>query len=180
MVLTDDTRLAEKLKSRRNLCFGAKDRFIHEDRGWNFRMTNLQAAIGCAQLENIDKFIRRKIEMAARYNDGLKDLPLQLPYIESWAKSTIWMYAVLLKDEAPYDASEFARRLQARGVQTRPFFLGMHEQPVYRHMGLFKDTHFPVVEKIARRGLYLPSGQAITDEQIETVISSVRHIFKDS
>jgi len=177
IVLTDDPELAKKLKSRRNLCFGSKERFLHEDRGWNYRMTNLQAAIGCAQLENIDEFIRRKIEMAVRYNAGLKGLPIQLPHIETWARSTVWMYAVVLDDSVPYDAVEFARRLSQRGVQTRPFFRGMHEQPIYRKMGLFQKTNCPVTKCIYQRGLYLPSGQAITDEQIEQVISSVRSIL---
>lgn len=177
MVLTDDARLAEKLQSRRNLCFGTKERFLHEDRGWNFRMTNLQAAIGCAQLENIDGFIRRKIEMATRYNEGLKNLPLQLPYIEPWARSTVWMYAVVLKDSIPFDANEFASRLQTQGVQTRPFFLGIHKQPVYRKMGLFHDLHCPITEKLSLQGLYLPSGQAITNEQIDNVVHAVQKIF---
>ena len=104
MVLTDDSELDGKLRSRRNLCFGANERFLHEDRGWNDRMTNLQAAIGCAQLENIDEFIRRKIEIAERYNAGLKGLPLQLPQVEPWARSAVWMYAVVLDDSVLYDA----------------------------------------------------------------------------
>lgn len=177
MVLTDDTTLAETLQSRRNLCFGATDRFRHEDRGGNFRMTNLQAAIGCAQLERIDQFITRKCAMAARYSKGLQGLPLQLPHIESWAKNTFWMYAVILEDHVPFEAQEFARRLLDHGVQTRPFFLGMHEQPVYRRLGLFKDSHCSVTEKISRRGLYLPSGQAITDDQIDVVVTHIRQIL---
>ena len=179
MVLTDDNELAAKLKSRRNLAFGATERFRHEDRGWNFRMTNLQAAIGCAQLEHIDFFVQRKQDMAARYNDGLRGLPLQLPHIEPWAKSTVWMYAVVLDDQAPFDAAEFATRLQEQGVQTRPFFLGMHEQPVYRRLGLFNSVRLPVTERLARRGLYLPSGQAITDKQIEKVIEAVQQVFNE-
>lgn len=177
MVLTDDVHLAEKLRSRRNLAFGSKERFRHEDRGWNFRLTNLQAAIGCAQLENIDVFIKRKLEMAAKYNNGLRDLPLQVPYIEPWARTSVWMYAVVLDDSVPFDAVEFARQLQDLGIQTRPFFLGMHEQPVYRRTGYFVNDSFPVTEKISRRGLYLPSGQAITDEQIDSVINSIRNIL---
>lgn len=170
MVLTDDDALAVKLQSRRNLAFGATERFRHEDRGWNFRMTNLQAAIGCAQLENIDVFLQRKLKMAASYNEGLQGLPLQLPHIESWAKSTVWMYAIVLEDRVPFDAAEFSRRLLQQGVQTRPFFLGMHEQPVYHRLGFFTKDHLPKTERIAKRGLYLPSGQAITDEQISEVI----------
>jgi perosamine synthetase len=178
MVLTDDSVLAERLRSKRTLCFGAKERFSHEDRGWNFRMTNLQAAIGCAQYENIDQFLARKRTLAALYNAGLNGLPLQTPYIEPWAKSTVWMYAVVLNDEVPFDADEFAKRLAADGVQTRPFFKGMHEQPVYRNMGLFADASCPVTEKVYKRGLYLPSGQAITDDQIEKVVESVRKVLK--
>jgi perosamine synthetase len=177
MVLTDDDTLASRLRARRNLCFGDKERFAHEDRGWNFRMTNLQAAIGCAQLEQIDKFLARKLEMAALYNEGLKGLPLQLPYVEPWARTSVWMYAVTLHDSVPFDAVEFARRLSAEGVQTRPFFKGMHEQPVYLRMGLFGDVKCPVTEHIYRRGLYLPSGQAITNEQIEGVIRAVRKVL---
>jgi perosamine synthetase len=177
MVLTDNEALAERLSSRRTLCFGSKERFLHEDRGWNFRMTNLQAAIGCAQLEKISKFLNRKLEMAHKYNEGLKGLPLQLPYVEPWAKTSVWMYAVVLDDSVSFDAVEFARKLNALGVQTRPFFLGMHEQPVYRDMGYFLDDSFPVTEKISRRGLYLPSGQAITDEQIQDVLKSIRKVL---
>jgi len=175
MVLTDDDDLAELLRNRRNLCFGHTVRFLHEDRGWNFRMTNMQAAIGCAQLERIDDFIKRKREMALKYNEGLKDLPLQIPHVEDWAKTSVWMYGIVLNDSVGFDAVEFARRLMDYGVQTRPFFLGMHEQPVYRKMGLFRGEAYPVTELIARRGLYLPSGQAITDDQVEKVINAVRN-----
>ncbi len=177
MVLTDDSSLADRLRSRRNLCFIAKERFLHEDRGWNFRMTNLQAALGCAQLENIEGFIRRKLDMAARYNEGLKSLPLSLPYIEPWAKSSVWMYAVLLDDSVPFKAVAFAEILDKRGVQTRPFFRGLHEQTVYGKMGLFRNVSLPVTERVYRRGLYLPSGQAITVEQIERVIKSIRSVL---
>ena len=174
MVLTDDDNLALKLRARRNLCFGSPERFAHQDRGWNFRMTNLQAAIGCAQLEQIERFIARKLDMAARYNEGFSGLPLQLPLVEEWAKSSVWMYGVVLRDEVPFGALEFANRLALEGIETRPFFRGMHEQPVYRSLGLFEGTQCPVTERIYRRGLYLPSGQAITNDQIEAVIGAVR------
>jgi perosamine synthetase len=177
MVLTDDENLARWLKARRNLCFGKKERFQHEDRGWNFRMTNVQAAIGCGQLEGIAGFLERKRTMARLYDEGLRGLPLQLPHIEPWAKSSVWMYAVVLDDRVSYDAAEFARRLSAEGIQTRPFFLGMHEQPVYQQMGFFKNERYPVAERIARRGLYLPSGQAITDEQIRQVLAVMRSVL---
>ncbi len=177
IVLTDDPTLAEKLKAGRNLCFGAKERFLHEGRGWNFRMTNMQAALGCAQLEQIDKFITRKREMAAMYNNELATLPLHLPFVEKWAKSTVWMYAITLKDQVPFDAVEFASRLMKKGVQTRPFFRAMHEQPVYRALGLFSNEKHPVSEHIYKRGLYLPSGQAITNEQILRAAKAVAEVL---
>jgi perosamine synthetase len=178
MLLTDSDSIAGHLRSRRNLAFGSKERFCHEDRGWNFRMTNIQAAIGCAQLEQIGRFLARKQEMAAQYNAGLKDLPLNLPYIEAWAHTSVWMYAVVLDDSAPFGAAEFAARLAKEGIETRPFFKGMHEQPVYKAMGLFKDASFPVAERLYQRGLYLPSGQAIKNEQIERVIKAVRKVLE--
>jgi perosamine synthetase len=178
MVLTDSDSIAERLRSRRNLAFGSRERFHHEDRGWNFRMTNIQAAIGCAQLEKTDRFLTRKLEMAAQYNSGLKDLPLQLPHVEPWAHTSVWMYAVVLEDSVPFGATEFAARLVQEGVETRPFFKGMHEQPVYRSMGLFRNAKFPVTERLYRRGLYLPSGQAIRNEQIEQVIKAVRKVLE--
>lgn len=178
MVLTDDDDVADRVRARHNLCFGRDERFRHEDRGWNFRMTNLQAALGCAQLEQLEQFLARKIDMMNNYNEGLRDLPLQLPHVEPWAKSSVWMYACVLKDSVPYDAREFARLLLLEGVQTRPFFLGMHEQPVYLSRGLVEKGEFPVTEKIARRGVYLPSGQGITDEQIGAVVAAVRKVMK--
>lgn len=88
--------------------------------------------------------------------------------------TTVWMYAVVLDDTVPFDVAKFAEHLMDYNVQTRPFFLGMHEQPVYRNKGFFKGEPYPVTERIARLGLYLPSGQAITDDQIEKVIDAVR------
>ncbi len=177
MVLTDNDDLASLLRNRRSLCFGKQERFRHEDRGWNFRMTNMQAALGCAQIEKIDKFIKRKIEMASMYSEGLRDLPLQLPHVKPWARTSVWMYAVVLDDTVSYDAAEFATRLKELGIETRPFFIGMHEQPVYRSMGYFLNDAFPVTERISRRGLYLPSGQAITDKQVKSVVEAIRKIL---
>lgn len=178
MVLTDDDELVVILRKKRNLYFGEKERFCHEERGSNFRMTNLQAAIGCAQLEDIEKHLERKLSIARRYDEGLGGLPLQLPQNKSWARSSVWMYAVLLSDKLRMNASDFTAELLKRGVQTRPFFRGIHTQPCYRNMGLFLNEHYPVTEHIYERGLYLPSGQAITDEQIDDVIEAIQEVLK--
>lgn len=177
MVLTDDDELAARLRSRRNLGFGPR-RFYHEELGWNFRLTNLQAAIGLAQLARIDEIVRRKRELAADYSRRLRDLDaLELPGEATWARSIYWMYAVVLRDAAPFDAAELAARLQRDGVETRPFFLGMHEQPALHRRGLFVGESYPEAERLARRGLYLPSGLGLTGEQIDRVVAALERAF---
>ncbi len=178
MLLTDDPELAAKARSRLNLCFGRAERFRHEALGHNYRMTNLQGALGVAQLEQIEAALARKRAMAKRYNDGLKDIAvLQLPPQASWARSVYWMYGVVVKEERRLDAAGLAAKLHERGVETRPFFLGMHEQPAFHERGLFRGEKYPVAERIARLGLYLPSGLALTEGQIDEVCSHVREVL---
>lgn len=178
MILTNSDELAEKLKAYRNLCFQSKQRFLHENIGHNFRFTNIQAALGLAQLERIEKFVERKREMARMYNEGLADLPIQLPVQKPWAKNVYWMYGLVLDEKTGMSAKDLAIRLNEKGVETRPFFLGMHKQPVFKKAGLFQGVSLPATERISRYGLYLPSGQAITDDQINSVIAAVKSIFK--
>mgnify|MGYP001377385937 CR=1 FL=1 len=178
MILTDSDELAEKLQSYRNLCFQSKQRFLHEEIGHNFRFTNIQAALGLAQLERIEKFVERKREMAQMYNKGLASLPVQLPVEKSWAKNVYWMYGLVIDEKTGITAKELAVRLKEKEIETRPFFLGMHEQPVFRKAGLFEGASFPITERISRYGLYLPSGQAITDNQINNVVAALQSIFQ--
>jgi perosamine synthetase len=178
MVLARDATQAERLRSLRNLCFRKERRFYHTELGHNYRLTNIQAAIGLAQLERIEESVQKKRWMATTYTERLKDIQLlQLPFEESWAKNVYWMYGVVLDESAEMDAVEFARRLGEKGVMTRPFFLGMHEQPVFRNMGLFVGEHYPVAERIARQGLYLPSGMTLTKAQIELVCQAVHEVL---
>lgn len=178
MVLTDDPALADRARSFRNLCFQPDRRFHHQELGFNFRLTNLQAALGVAQLERMDQIVARKRSMGQTYNRLLKDIDgLKLPAEEPWAKNVYWMYGVVLSDEAGMDASELAQALKERGVETRPFFLGMHEQPVFQKRGLFIAENYPVTERLARRGLYLPSGLAMTEEQLKNVCQAVHEVL---
>ena len=177
MVLTNSDQYAERLRYFRNLCFQKEQRFLHDEIGHNYRFTNIQAALGLAQLEQVEKFVNRKREMADKYNEGLSGLPLQLPVEKPWAKNVYWMYGIVIDETTGLDAKQLAIQLADKGIQTRPFFLGIHQQPVFKQMGLFKNVSLPVTERIARQGLYLPSGQAITDEQIAHVIEKVRLIL---
>ena len=180
MILTDDAQLAERCHSLRNLCFQPQQRFVHDELGWNFRMTNLQAALGVAQLERLDEFVARKRRMGRSYTELLNGTPgLQLPLPQTdYAENIDWVFGVVLDDAVPFDAKEAMRRLGDLKIGTRPFFWPMHEQPVFRKMGLFKGAACPVAERLARRGFYLPSGVALTDEQIERVAAVVKEVVR--
>jgi len=169
MILTDDPGIAERCRGLRNLCFQAQRRFVHEELGWNSRMTNLQAALGVAQLERLDEFLGIKRRMGAKYTALLASRSdLQLPLARTdYAENIYWVFGLVLDDAVPFDASEVSKRLARAGIGTRPFFHPMHQQPVFRKMGLFSGEHHPVAERIGRRGLYLPSGMALTTEQVE-------------
>jgi perosamine synthetase len=179
MLLMDNPALLERCRSRRNLCIGER-RYVHEELGWNFRMSNLQAAVGVAQLERLEEFLRRKRAIGARYTSLLKDLPeLQLPVAGTdYADNVYWVYGVLLGDEVPFDANDAIRRLQNAGIGCRAFFWPMHEQPVLRRMGLFANVSCPVAERLARRGLYLPSGLTLRDDQIDEVVDACRKLVR--
>jgi perosamine synthetase len=179
MVLTDDPRLAERCRSLRNLCFQPERRFVHEEIGHNFRMTNLQAALGLAQLERLDQSIARKRAIGRRYTERLRGVPgLELPPAEAeYATSVYWVYGLVLQERVPLDAAGMMQRLAERGIGTRPFFWPMHEQPVLRRQGLFAGESYPVAERLARRGFYVPSGLALTDIQIDEVAHTLREIM---
>lgn len=179
MVLTDDLALAERCRAMRNLCFQPGKRFVHEELGWNFRLSNLQAAVGVAQLERLDQFVARKRWMGEAYLERLADIHgLQLPVARTpYAENIFWVFGIVLDDSVPFDAAEAMRRLAARGIATRPFFWPMHEQPVFRKMGLFADEFHLNAERLARRGFYLPSGLALTEAQIDRVAAVVKEIM---
>jgi len=180
MLLTNSKEYLEKAKSIRNLCFKPEKRFYHTDLGNNFRLTNIQAAIGLAQLERIDELIERKIWIGKSYNQRLSRIvSIQLPAEKSWAKNVYWMYGLVIDEKTKMDALELAKILKEKGIDTRPFFLGMHEQPIFRKMELFDNESYPVAERIARKGLYLPSGMSLTEKQIDKVCEVLLKIFGD-
>lgn len=180
MVLCNDDRLAERARSLRNLCFQPKRRFVHEELGWNYRMSNLQAALGVAQLETLGKHLERKRAMGKRYRKLLAGIAgLELPPCDqSYAENIYWVFGLILADDVPIDAEEAMRRLAAAGIGTRPFFWPMHEQPVFRKFGWFEDEYYLAAERMARRGFYIPSGLGITEKQQESVAAAVRSMME--
>jgi perosamine synthetase len=180
MIVTDNEQLAQKCFELRNLCFQPKRRFLHEELGFNFRITNLQAAVGLAQLERLQEFKRIKRRMGDIYNQafaGMKEIEI-LPKQTSFSENIYWVYGFLLSECVPFGPEEMAMKLQALGVGTRPFFVGMHQQPVFLKRGLFSADSYPVADRLTARGLYLPSGLALTEGQQHEVIAKVRQTLR--
>ena len=180
MIVTDDEQLAERCRSLRNLCFKPERRFVHDELGFNFRMTNIQAAIGLAQLEQLDYFVQKKRLLGALYTELLTDIThiAQLPTpATDYAQNNYWVYGLVLRDTVPFDAQAAMQKLADYNIGTRPFFWCMHEQPVFKKMGLFVGEQYPIAERLARRGFYIPSGLGLTEEQISTVAHYVRKIL---
>ena len=179
MVLTDDPALARRLRSLRNLYFEPERRFHHAELGCNFRLTNLQAAVGLAQLETIEARLEHKRWMGEAYRERLAGIPgLSLQTIKPWARPVYWMLGIVVDERIGKTAAEVSDRLAATGVMTRPFFRGMHEQPALHRKGLFQDERYPVADRLARQGLYLPSGPTLTPAQLEQVCDAVACVLR--
>ena len=179
MVLMNDSDLFSRCLSLRNLCFQAGKRFVHEELGWNMRMTNIQAALGVAQVEKIGATLERKRSIGEQYQVLLSSLEgIELPLSSTnYAENNYWVFGIVLQDDIPADTNRVMRLLSQQEIGTRPFFWSMHEQPVFNRMGLFESDSHPVSERISRRGFYIPSGLAISEEQIDRVASTVRGVI---
>ncbi|GGG96961.1 DegT/DnrJ/EryC1/StrS family aminotransferase [Pedobacter zeae] len=176
MLLCNDKELAERCKKLRNLCFEPNGpRFVHYEIGWNYRMTNLQAALGLAQLEQIDSFIEKKRAMGLAYQKGLsflKDKGYKLPTEKTnFSENIYWVFGLVAPNLN--EKEKIVAHLNSNQIGTRPFFWCMHEQPVFKKMGLFKNENYPVAEQLARYGFYIPSGIGLSQTNLEDVISTI-------
>lgn len=178
MVVTDDEELAKRCVLLRNLCFRKDVRYVHDEISGNYRFTNLQAAVGLAQLERLDEFVARKRAMGRYYTEQLKDLEgLILPIEKTdYADNIYWVYGIVLGREINADNKTVQKLLAEEGIGSRTFFWCMHEQPVYQKEGMFQDENYPNAEYLARKGFYIPSGLALTQEQMETVVRKVKKV----
>ena len=179
MIVTNDIKIADKCRSLRNLCFNNKRRFMHYDLGWNYRFTNLQAAVGLAQLEKLNSFILKKRKIGQIYNKNLSsiksfDIPLEKT---KYAKNIYWVYGILLKKNSTISIEKLIKKLKFYKIETRNFFFPLHKQPVLKKMGYFKRTKLPVSEYLSKNGIYLPSGLSLTLTQQNYVIKSIKKIF---
>lgn len=180
MVVTDDDRLAERCRMLRNLCFRKDIRYVHDEISDNYRFTNLQAAVGLAQLERLDEFVECKRAMGRYYTEQLKDIDgLILPVEKTdYADNIYWVYGIVLDKYIQADNKTVQKLLAEEDIGSRTFFWCMHEQPVYQKQGLFADEKHPNAEYLARKGFYIPSGLALTAEQMEQVIRGLKRVMQ--
>ena len=172
MVVTDNPSIEAAARSLRNQAFAPGSRFVHSELGFNYRMTNLQAAVGVAQVRRIEDIVRRKRDNAAYYRRLLGAIPgLRLPPEAPWAASVFWAFAVVVNDDFGITRDALIRALAARGIETRPFFVPIHLQPLYAP--LFAEERHDISEGLSERGLYLPSGTGLTTTEIDRVVEAV-------
>ncbi len=173
MLVTDREDWAQRAKY---LTTQAKDdpvEYIHHEVGYNYRLTNIQAAMGVAQLENLETYIAAKREIAARYTEAFSDLPGVQPMQEApWAFSIHWLYTVLIDPDAfGIDRRELHRQLAAEGIQSRPLWQPLHQSPAFARL---EPPPCPVAERLNQQALSLPCSAGLSPQEAERVIASVR------
>jgi perosamine synthetase len=172
MVVTDDPALADKIRDLSGHWMYQKLPYWVPIIGYNYRMTDVTAAIGLAQLEQADWHLRRRLEVAALYREHLRDLPWAVPQTEApWAGHAYWMFSILLSDRVQLERDDVIAGLRARGIETRPIFYPIHLLPPYRRDG--ETETMPVAEKVAARGITLPTWAGLTPDDVQRVCSNL-------
>lgn len=170
MLVTNNKKLSQRAKLLRDHAMSRNKRYFHAEIGFNYRLTNIQAAIGLAQLENIKYIIKRKIEIAHAYNELLRNIEeVSLPPMEGWARNVFWMYSILVK-EGKRDI--LIKRLADFGIETRPFFIPMHRLPPYRTV-----EKFPVSDKLSDCGVNLPCFVEISLKEIKYTCEKIKELL---
>ncbi len=169
MVVTNDPGIDARVRFLRDHSMDTQRRYYHPEIGYNYRMTNVQAAIGCAQMRRIAGIIAAKRKVAKMYSERLREVEgVTLPPEKAWAKSVYWLYTIVLDASLGMDSSELAVRLAADGIETRPVFVPMHLLPMYS-----TRKKFPVSERVSRNGLSLPSSPTLTEKDIDYICDKI-------
>jgi perosamine synthetase len=177
MITTDDPDIAQLASHLRDHAFSDERHFWHKYLGFNYRMTNLQAAVGLAQMEQMESFVRARRANAARYTAALQSIPgIVTPPEADWAKSVFWMYSILVEDEFGMTRDQLRAYLAEHGIETRTFFIPMHLQPIYYQA--FQGQRYPISEMLCQRGFYLPSASSLTPREIDYITEMVRQAHK--
>ena len=178
MLSMNNPKIYEKCKSLRNMCFGKVNRFNHDDIGWNYRMTNIQGALGLSQLKNIKYVVKKKMEIGKYYYQKLcKNKNLQiLPPSNEYSKNIYWVVGIVIKKNK-FTATKLSKKLAKYGIKTRPFFWPMHKQKIFLKKKMFKGKNFPNSNYISKYGLYLPSSIMLKKNEISYICKRLNKIL---
>ena len=180
IILTNKKKLHEKACSLRNLAFGKKNRFNHEDIGWNYRFTNMQAALGLSQLKRLSKIIRTKRRIGHQYYNLLKSnkfISIQPPTLNK-ESNIYWIFGILIKRNLKFKKETVIKKLLNKGIQCKDFFWPMHRQKIFKKTMHFRNKKFPVADLLSKNGFYIPTGINITKKEIKYISTSINNIFK--
>jgi len=170
MLTTNDEEIAEKAMMLRDHAMSKEKKYWHEHIGFNYRMTNVQAALGVAQLEKIEEIIKIKRRNAKLYNSLLKDVDgITLPPEAKWANNVYWMYSILIEDEFG-GRDKVMEKLREKKIDTRPFFYPIHVQPPYLKPG---GETFPVAEELSKKGVNLPSAATLREDELRYIVQTI-------
>jgi len=174
MLTTNNEEYARKAKQLISMAFSENNRYEHEYLAYNFRMSNILAGIGVGQIKQVDKFIAKKRWIAEEYNKRLENIEgIQTPIEKNWAKNVYWMYGILLNNKFKISRNQLIKYLMENEIESRAFFVPMHQQLVFHKVGLFMNEKHPIAENLGMNGLYLPCSLNITIEQIEQVCNVI-------
>ena len=181
MICTSNKKYYQKCKSLRNLSFSNSyyNRFDHDDIGWNYRMSNIQAALGLGQLQNINWIIKRKREIGALYYKLLKNnkkIILQKKKT-NYANNIYWVFGILLKKSNSISRDNVMKKLLKSKIDTRPFFLSMNKQKIFKKLKIFRNIKMPNSEFLSKNGFYLPSGLGIKNDEIKFISKKLLQIL---
>tara|TARA_Y200000002_G_scaffold295921_1_gene250454 strand:+ start:350 stop:898 length:549 start_codon:yes stop_codon:yes gene_type:complete len=181
MICTNNKKFNDRCRSLRNLAFSKSyfDRFNHNDIGWNYRMSNIQAALGLGQLRNINWIVKRKRKIGSIYHNLLKNndkIILQTKQT-SYSNNIYWVFGILLRKNTKISRDSVMKKLLKLNIDTRPFFLSMNKQKIFKKLKIFKNIKMPNSENLSSNGFYLPSGLGIKDSEIKYVAKNLLKIL---
>ena len=175
MVTTNNKEFADLVRNLKDVSFSTERHFWHKRLGYNFRMTNLAAAVGVAQVDRFEELVEKHISNAKRYIELLKDVKgLTLPKTANWATNVYWMFGFKVEPEFGMTRDQLRQFLADRGIETRTFFVPMHLQPYYQRL----TEHYPVSERLSERGMYIPSSSKLTPDQMGKVVDAIKEAYE--
>ena len=179
MVTTNSPELAEKAKSLKNLAYGKVNKFMHDDIGFNYRLPNISAALGLGQFENINNVFKEKERIYKRYKFNLQNIKgINIPVVREWAtKYIMWVFNIYLDEKFPISRDELTKKLKDKNIDTRDAFVPINQQKILvDKYKLFKEDDCPNANYIMNNGFYLPSGNTITNDDIDYVCNEIKKI----